>query len=138
VNAGEPPLTPHPLTALLLDAYMAQHPGQPSPQAIQSVAVHLLALYGVLEAGVAPEQVLWIRQRAVRGDAHERHARFAWLAPPDFTGSPTIADIAAGSTPQVRTEQTIDYIRAVWKLWTRPHRQIIAGWYDRWIVGIGW
>lgn len=136
VNAGEPPLAPHPLGALLLDAYMAQHPGQPSPQAIQSVAVHLLALYGVLEAGVAPEQVLWIRQRAVRGDAPERHTRFAWLTPPDFTGSLTVADIAAARTPQIRTEQAIDYIQSVWKLWAQSHRTAIAGWYERWVASV--
>ncbi|MCA9961009.1 MAG: hypothetical protein KC443_18340, partial [Anaerolineales bacterium] len=47
-NAGEPPLAPHPWNGLLLDAYTTQHPGVPSPQAIQSVAVHLLALHGVL------------------------------------------------------------------------------------------
>lgn len=108
---------------------MVQHPGQPSPPAIQSVAVHLLALYGVLVRGVAPEQVLWIRQRAVRGDAPARHARFAWLTPPDFTGSPTIADIAAGATPQARTAQAITYMQAVWTLWAQPHRATIAGWY---------
>ena len=133
VNAGEPPLAPHPFNALLLDAYMTQHPGQPSPQAMQSVAVHLLALYGVLEAGVAPEQVLWIRQRAVRGDAPERHARFAWLTPPDFTDSSTIANIVAGVTPQACTGQAIDYIQAVWHLWARTYRATIAGWYERYV-----
>lgn len=135
VNAGEPPLAPHPHNGLLLDAYAVQHPGQPSSQAIQSVAVHLLALFGVLEAGMAPEQVLWIRQRAVHGEAPERHARFAWLTPPDFTGSPTIADIVAGTTPQNRTERAIAYIQAVWRLWASPHRTTIAGWYDRWVAG---
>lgn len=53
-NAGEPPLVPSTFNGLLTDAYMVQHPGVPSPQAIQSVAVHLLALYGVLERGVDP------------------------------------------------------------------------------------
>lgn len=135
VNAGEPPLAPHPHNALLLDAYMVQHPGQPSPPAIQSVAVHLLALYGVLVRGVAPEQVLWIRQRAVRGDAPARHARFAWLTPPDFTGSPTVAGIAAGVTPQARTESTIAYIRTISKLWTQSHQTTIANWYARYVEG---
>lgn len=136
VNAGEPPLAPHPLTGLLLDAYMAQHPGQPSPQAIQSVAVHLLALYGVLEAGVAPEQALWIRLRAVRGAAADRHARFAWLTPPDFSGSLTLTDIVAGATPQARTERAIAYIQAVWQLWASLHRRTIADWYGSWVADV--
>lgn len=129
VNAGEPPLAPHPHNALLLDAYMVQHPGQPSPSAIQSVAVHLLALYGVLDRGVAPAQVLWIRQRAVRGSAHDRHARFAWLTPPDFTGSPTIAEIVACTTPTTRTAQVCDYIQTIWGLWRIKYGERIHYWY---------
>jgi hypothetical protein len=46
-GAGEPPVAPSPLRELLVDAY-APHPGVPSDQAIQSVAVHLITLYGVL------------------------------------------------------------------------------------------
>ncbi len=53
-NAGEPPLAPGPLNGLIGDAYAAQYPGTPSEQAIQSVAVHLLALYGVLNLGNVP------------------------------------------------------------------------------------
>ena len=40
-----------PVHGLTVDAYAAQHPGTPSRQAIQSVAVHLIALYLVLERG---------------------------------------------------------------------------------------
>lgn len=66
LHGGEPPLAPAPLNALLLDAYAVQHAGTPSPQAIQSVAVHALTLFGVLERGVAPDQALWLRQRILR------------------------------------------------------------------------
>ena len=52
--------------SLLVDAYAAQHPGVPSPQSIQSVAVHLLTLHGVLRRGLDPSRALWIRLRAVR------------------------------------------------------------------------
>ncbi|GIK76010.1 MAG: hypothetical protein BroJett021_49980 [Chloroflexota bacterium] len=134
VNAGEPPLAPHPLIALLPDAYAAQHPGVPSAQAVQSVAVHLLTLYGVLECNVAPEQTLWIRQRAVRGAAIERHVRFVWLTPPDFAGSPTVADITAKELPAARTEQAIHYIEAVWNLWAQRHQPTIAAWYQRYVI----
>src|SRR5690606_37658695 len=93
LNAGEPPLAPGPMNGLIGDAYAAQHPGTPSPQAIQSVAVHLLVLYGVLERGVAPDQALWIRQRALRDQTQSRRARFTWMTPPSFAGSLTVADI---------------------------------------------
>ena len=53
-------------TVLLADAYAAQHPGVPGPQAIQSVAIHLLVLEGVFNRGVAPENAQWVRRRALR------------------------------------------------------------------------
>jgi hypothetical protein len=130
-NGDDPPLAPGRLNPLLRDAYMVQHPGAPSPQAIQSVAVHLLTLYGVLERGVAPENALWIRQRAVRGDAPARHSRFVWLTPPAFEGVPTVAEIAAEPTPAVRTALVDRYARAVWDAWARRYRETIAGWYER-------
>jgi hypothetical protein len=36
---------------LTTDAFAVQHPGQPSPQSIQSVAIHLIALHAVLDLG---------------------------------------------------------------------------------------
>ena len=66
LNVGEPPVTSTPYNALMVDAYAAQHYGEPSPQAIQSVAVHLLALYGVLEQGQSVEQAIWLRTRPLR------------------------------------------------------------------------
>lgn len=132
-NGGEPPLAPRPDHGLLIDAYMVQHPGLPSNQAVQSVAVHLLALYGVLAKGVAPEDALGIRQRAVRGDARQRHARFTWLTPPDFAGSPTVADIVVGASPEIRAERTTYYVRAIWELWASQHLATIAAWYARYV-----
>src|SRR5262245_53935422 len=73
LNAGQPPLAPAPLNAVLGDAYAAQHPGTPGEQALQSVAVHLLTLYGVLNRGVTPDNALWIRQRALRDKHGKRH-----------------------------------------------------------------
>ncbi len=60
-SGGHPLLASHPFAPLLTDAYAAQHPGVPSPQAIRSVAVHLLTLYGVLVRGVPPKNALQIR-----------------------------------------------------------------------------
>ncbi len=41
---------------LTVDAYTVQHAGGPSPQSIQSVAVHLIGLYLVLECSVSQQQ----------------------------------------------------------------------------------
>ncbi len=136
LNAGEPPLADAPLNALLVDAYAAQHPGTPSDQAIQSVAVHLLTLYGVLIRGVAPNNALWIRQRALRHKKGARHSRlqFQWLTPPAFDNSLTVADIAQAPTPIARTECVRAYIEQVWSRWATTHQPLVATWYDTFVV----
>ena len=126
-------MAPAPTNALLIDAYAAQHPGSPSPQAIQSVAVHLLALYGIFDQGVAPEHALWIRRRPLRervqGMPGDKHNRFQWLAPPDLASCLTIADIVQAPTPAVRTEKAREYIEQVWSLWAEQHLSTLAQWY---------
>jgi Family of unknown function (DUF5946) len=134
LNAGEPPLAPAPLNILLGDAYAAQHPGAPSSQAIQSVAVHLLTLYGVLERAVAPGNALWIRQRALREKKGTRHGRFQWLIPPSFEGSLTVADIVRAPTAAARAAQAQAYVEQVWLRWSRQHLSTVAAWYDDFVI----
>ncbi len=43
---------PDPTHRLTVDTYAVQHPGKPGRQAIQSVNVHLMGLYLVLEQGL--------------------------------------------------------------------------------------
>lgn len=99
-SGGEPPLAPAPLNALLLDAYAAQHPGMPSPQAIQSVAVHLLVLHGIFTHQLGVERALWLRREALQQRTGSRAARYRWLDPPDFSGSTTVAAIVGEPTPE--------------------------------------
>jgi len=99
LNAGEPPLAPAPTNALIGDAYPAQHPGKPSDQAIQSVAVHLLVLHGIFVCGVGPCSALWIRRRALREKGKPRRGRFRWLEPPSFEGSLTVSHIVREPDP---------------------------------------
>lgn len=131
--ADEPPIGPTPALAQMVDAYAAQHPGVPSNQSIQSVAVHLLALYGVFVRGLPLGRLIWARQQALRAKPGQKHSRFHWLTPPDFTGSLTVADIAAAPTPMARAETAERYVRNVWEVWARPHAAIVATWYDAFI-----
>ena len=62
---------------LTVDAYAVQHPGQPSPQSIQSVALHLISLCAIFEADVQMNEATKIIAQAA-----ERKERFEWLAPP--------------------------------------------------------
>lgn len=129
-HGGEPPLAPGPLNGLLVDAYAAQHPGVPSDQSIQSVAVHLLTLYGILSKQLSPELALTIRLKGV----HERtpkHGRYQWLTPPDFQGSITVADVVAQPIPSARTELLTRYIEEVWTHWAALHHNTIAAWFEQ-------
>ncbi|MCB0213647.1 MAG: hypothetical protein KDJ52_30175 [Anaerolineae bacterium] len=133
LNAGEPPLAPAPTNTLLIDAYAAQHPGPPSPQVIQSVAVHLITLYGVLVKGVAVDNALWIRQQALHPGKTGKKDRFEWLASPDLFDTVTVADIVKQTTPAARTEQVARYVTSVWDAWSKPHGAIIADWYEKYV-----
>ena len=135
LHAGEPPVAPGPFNSLLVDAYCVQHHGNPSPQAINSVAVHALVLYGVLTAGTAPSKALWIRQRALRdGFSKGKPDRFVWLTPPDSTQMLTIADIVNAPTPLARSEQLQSYVQSVWAAWSAHHDRILAQWYAQYVV----
>ncbi|HMP42164.1 MAG TPA: DUF5946 family protein [Roseiflexaceae bacterium] len=134
-NGGGPPLAPAAHAQLLVDAYATQHPGTPSPQSIQSVAVHLLTLHGVLVHGVAIKRALWLRQETLHQRGSSRHGRYTWLAPPDFSSSLTIADIVAAPTPTQRTAIAKQYVDMVYRAWAALHTPTIAAWYAAYIDG---
>ena len=134
LQGGDPPLAPDPINNLLVDAYAAQHHGTPSAQAIQSVAVHLLALYGILEKGVAVDQALWIRRRALRQQGQSKAGRFTWLAPPSVEKPMTIMDIVQAETLPARTEQVRAYAQSVWGSWHPIHRDTISQWYQQFVL----
>jgi hypothetical protein len=59
--------------------YAVQHPGVPERRAIQSVALHLMALCAVFQCDVPPDRLIAFLQRAQR-----RPGAWAWL---DATGA---------------------------------------------------
>lgn len=132
-GGGEPTLAPFPMHPLIHDAYCVQHHGTPSPQAIQSVAIHALCLYGVLNRGVEPNRTKWIRDRLLREMKIHRHERYEWLEPPEFEECITIANIVQEPTPERRTEKAQSYIEDVWHLWQKDHADTLSRWYKRYV-----
>jgi hypothetical protein len=127
---GEPMLAQRVTNSLIVDAYLCQHHGNPSPQAIQSVAVHLLALYGVLQVGLEPSQTLWIRQRATRPERKKITDRFYWLAPPDWINCPTLAQAIEQPTAEKRADEVEVYVLTVWQRWSDLHLSTLQLWYQ--------
>ena len=127
--AGEPEIAPAAMNELVRDAYLAQHHGAQSAQSTQSVAVHLLVLFGVLRMGEAPSRSLWILTRASRPKLKYQKDRFVWLEPPPISVKVTLADVVAGTTPEDRRDKAERYIRDVWAGWSERHLEQLSKWY---------
>ena len=109
---------------LTVDAYAAQHPGVPERRSIQSVAVHLITLYLVLERGHDPERATEVRRKAL---ALIRRQEFVWLDPPALLGAITVLDVWAAKDPAERTEIVERWVRSVWEAWA-PHHETVRCW----------
>lgn len=110
------------LHQLTVDTYAVQHPGTPSPQSIQSVAVHLISLYLVFEEGRHCWETAQAMQRAT---SHK--GRFQWLDPPAPRGKLTVLDVRAVETPEEHARRVEEWARDVWNSWS-AHHQTVRAW----------
>jgi len=114
------------LDALFGDAYGVQHHGDESPQAIQSVAVHLLNLHGII-AGKTTRPA-WPIARALR-----TRGVFHKLNPPTLGSALTIRHLFPGGGVVVPVTRT-QYVLSVYEAWMSLHRCTIEQWYERYVV----
>lgn len=112
--------------SLLVDAYAAQHPGIESPQARQSVAVHLITLWAILRAGADVEKAIDIRVRAV--SVGKRTGGFQWLEPAPGSYPLTVAGLV--STQPVDASSIDLYVGGVFGAWMTSHEAAISNWHD--------
>lgn len=115
-----------PLDSLWGDAYGVQHHGDNSPQAIQSVAVHLLNLHGIISGKTTRPG--WPIERAIR-----TRGVFHKLDPPTLGSALTFRHLFPGGgvfTPVTRSQ----YVVSVYETWMALHRSIVEQWYDRYVV----
>ena len=120
--------------ALTVDAFAVHHPGTPSPQTIQSVAIHLMVLHGVLERGFESSQALWLRLRPGRPSQIPKHDRFHWLTPPELTSGITAADVIAATSLLERSDRLEMWVKEVYGLWSARHGAQIAAWFERFVI----
>lgn len=127
--AGQPPLMLGGSSALLVDAYASQHPGDDSPQATQSVAVHLIVLEGVLGQGASHEDAIRMRVAAVE---HGRNNQgYPKLEPVPQVWDLTIQDVVGESDAGERGEVARRYVNAVWSAWRKSHSGTMGEWYHQ-------
>ena len=111
---------------LFADAYGVQHHGEDSPQAIQSVAVHLLNVHGIVTGQTT--QPRWAIGRALR-----QKGVFRKLKPPPLGSALTIRHFYPGGgivTPVTRTQ----YVVSVYEAWMSLHRTTVEAWYERYVL----
>ena len=104
---------------LTVDSYAVQHPGQPSPQSIQSVGLHLISLSLVLDHGATMQQATEALQR---GSLFKDI--FVWLEPPDDLGRITVVDVHAADSPEAHIECVWDWARAARAAWSQQSDRI--------------
>ena len=104
---------------LAVDAYAVQHPGTTDRRAIQSVAVHLISLYFVLERGLKPSEATDRMRRALTDKS-----RFVWLEPPPSMGDITVVDVVNITDPTEHQAMVNRWARSAWEAWRAHHAQI--------------
>lgn len=128
--AGSPSTAPTQFGILLNDAYCVQHHGVPTkPQAVQSVAIHLLTLHGVL--GLNHKNPMWIRNRLLRGDYRNR---FTWLTPPADNQRINILQIVQGESSEERAVLLEKYVKTVYNSWVKLYETTLNDWWQRFVL----
>lgn len=112
--------------SLYADAYGVQHHGDESPQAVQSVAVHLLNLHGIVSGRTTRPG--WVINRALRA-----RGVFHKLNPPALGGALTIRHLFPGGGVLVPVTRT-QYVLSVYGAWMSLHRSTVEHWYERYVA----
>ncbi|HEX2370073.1 MAG TPA: DUF5946 family protein [Acidimicrobiia bacterium] len=125
--AGEPPMPPSRWSPLLVDAYAAQHPGDDSPQATQSVAVHLVVLTAVIAEDQPITDAVELRVAAV--EVGRAIGGYPKLDPVPSGWDLVIADLV-GAAASGELPPLADYDTGVQQRWAALHGETIQGWYE--------
>lgn len=105
-----------------VDAYAAQHPGGPDRRAVQSVNLHLAALYLLFETGASQQEATAALSRL----AKTGKGRFQPLPKPDFADCLKVTDILAAEGAATHGDLAERWARDVWAAWA-THHDAIAG-----------
>jgi hypothetical protein len=105
---------------LTVDAYMTQHPSNISRASVQSIWVHLIALYLTLEKQMSSQFVSRVMAKITAPKI-----QFEWLTPPDpNTYKIRVKDLMQENTPEEYTELAIEWAKDVWNAWNEHHTKI--------------
>lgn len=106
---------------LSMDAYAVQHPGDPAPGTIQSVNVHLIALYLDLEKHLDPAYITLLMGRAVT----QLREEFCWLDPPAERGNITVVNVLKAENGEEHNARVQEWALEAWQAWSSYHERIV-------------
>lgn len=105
---------------LVVDAYMAQHPGDGHDRRDrQSVFVHLAGLYAVLEQQMDPAQATNVLRRVLR-----HHDEFTVLARDEGPGELNVTHLVGARDLADYENRAVAWGRGVWQAWAQHHELI--------------
>jgi hypothetical protein len=107
---------------LVTDAYAVQHPGVPERRSIQSVNVHLVAMYLILEKGFPSDKTIEPMKRLIA-----KSPPWGWLDPPKPNGELTVADLVQLENVSDYEDGVERYAQSIWKAW-QAHRVQVVNW----------
>ena len=107
---------------LSVDAYAVQHPGKPSAQSVQSVGLHLVRLFLLLEGGLPAEEA-----NAAMLELGRHKQWFSWLEPPPSRGALTVASVVAKTDPDEHKAAVQAWAHSALSAWS-VHRPTVEAW----------
>lgn len=112
-----------PAHRMVVDAYMAQHPGDGSDRRDrQSVFVHLVGLCAVLERDLAQPYVTGLLGHVLR----RRQGDYPILVRPAGPGRLTLLHMFGAADLEDYDRRAREWARAVWESWSSQHELIRA------------
>ena len=114
---------------LRLPLHAPQHPGEPSPQSIRSVAVHLVGLHLQLERQTPTEGLYAARQR-IASLGKEGKLDLMWLEPPTSMGGVTVLRALETEDAEEYGKVAREWAESVWEAWSAYH-EIVRPWAVR-------
>jgi len=110
---------------LTVDTYAVQHPGKPGRRSSNSVSLHLLSLYLMLEKRKSAEFA-----RQAMHDLMTFKKEFDWLDPPADVGRLTVVDIERVDDPKAYIDKVYAWASSAWRAW-KPHHRTISDYAKR-------
>jgi hypothetical protein len=109
---------------LTVDAYAVQHPGVDTPQARNSVGIHLSRLLLLFERGWPIERAN-ASMVAITAKKHD----YPWLSPPAAPGPLTVLHPLGATTPEEHADRVEQWARSVWTAWSE-HHPVVRRWCE--------